>query len=47
VALEFGLGMHERLKGKLDAHGFTHQAWISDYGGIVRHVLASRVALTS
>ena len=42
VALEFGQGMHDRLKTKLDAHGFTHQVWISDYGGIVRHVLASR-----
>jgi release factor glutamine methyltransferase len=42
LALEFGQGMHERLKTKLDAHGFTHQAWISDYAGIVRHTLASR-----
>ena len=47
VALEFGENMHERLKTKLDAHGFTHQAWISDYAGIVRHVLASRVPWTS
>jgi release factor glutamine methyltransferase len=47
VALEFGENMHERLKTKLDAHGFTHQAWISDYGGIVRHVLASRLPMTS
>ncbi len=42
VALEFGQGMHERLKTKLDAHGFMHQVWISDYGGIIRHTLASR-----
>ncbi len=42
LALEFGEHMHERLKTKLDAHGFTHQAWVSDYGGIIRHVLASR-----
>ncbi len=42
LALEFGQGMHDRLKTKLDAHGFTHQAWISDYGGIIRHTLASR-----
>lgn len=42
LALEFGEHMHERLKTKLDAHGFTHQVWVSDYTGIVRHVLASR-----
>jgi release factor glutamine methyltransferase len=47
VALEFGENMHERLKTKLDAHGFTHQDWISDYAGIVRHVLASRLPMTS
>jgi release factor glutamine methyltransferase len=47
VALEFGENMHDRLKTKLDAHGFTHQAWVSDYAGIVRHVLASRLPMTS
>jgi len=47
VALEFGQGMHDGIQAKLDAHGFTHQAWISDYAGIIRHVLASRLPMTS
>jgi|GEM_PF-5395423 len=42
LALEFGEGMDNRIRQKLTHHGFIHQQWMTDYAGIIRHVLASK-----
>jgi release factor glutamine methyltransferase len=47
LAIEFGEGMHTRIDETLTAHGFMHLHWITDYAGIIRHVLASKEPFAS
>jgi release factor glutamine methyltransferase len=39
LALEFGEGMEAKLNQLLKKEGFHPVQWVTDYGGIVRHVL--------